>query len=168
MKTLIFSWFVLLTLFAGPLSAQAVRNPRYDRLLRVMLNRSVPTVSVDSLQQLPGDALVLDAREPNEFAVSHLAGAIPVGYKHLDLRALDKVAKDKPIVVYCSVGYRSQKVTQALEKQGFTRVRNVYGGIFEWVNRGYPVVDATGPTESVHAFSHSWGRWLERGQKVYN
>ncbi|WP_020604918.1 rhodanese-like domain-containing protein [Spirosoma spitsbergense] len=168
MKQSFIGWLTLLTLFAGPLSAQAVRNPRFDRLLRLMLNRSVPTVSVDELQRQQGDALVLDAREPDEFAVSHLAGAIPVGYKHLDLRALDKVAKDRSIVVYCSVGYRSQKVTKTLEKQGFTRVRNVYGGIFEWVNRGYSVINAAGPTEAVHAFNPSWGRWLERGQKVYN
>ncbi len=49
MKTLIIGWFTLLILLAGPLSAQAVRNPRYDRMLRLMLNRSVPTISVDDL-----------------------------------------------------------------------------------------------------------------------
>lgn len=161
------SLLTLLGLLAGPATAQSVHNKRYDRLLRLMLNKSVPTVSVNELQQ-PGKRLVLDAREPAEFAVSHLAGAVPVGYKQLDLRALNNVAKDWPIVVYCSVGYRSQKVTQTLAKQGFTNVRNVYGGIFEWVNRGYPIVNKQGPTDSVHAFSKSWGQWLERGQKVYN
>ena len=161
------SLITLLGLLVGPATAQSVQNKRYDRLLRLMLNKSVPMVSVKELQQL-GKMLVLDAREPAEFAVSHLAGAVPVGYKQLDLRALNNVAKDQPIVVYCSVGYRSQKVAQTLARQGFTNVRNVYGGIFEWVNQGYPVVNQQGPTDSVHAFSKSWGQWLERGQKVYN
>ena len=167
MKKLAFMWIALLSLLAGPSLAQSVQNKRYDRLLRLILNKSVPAISVEQLRQ-PGKMLVLDAREPAEFAVSHLAGAVPVGYKQLDLRALSSVAKDQPIVVYCSVGYRSQKVTRTLASQGFTNVRNVYGGIFEWVNRGYPVVNSQGSTDSVHAFSKSWGQWLERGQKVYN
>lgn len=161
------SLITLLGLLVGPATAQSVQNKRYDRLLQLMLDKSVPTVSVQELQQ-PGKMLVLDAREPAEFAVSHLAGAVAVGYKQLDLRSLNNVAKDRPIAVYCSVGYRSQKVTQTLAGQGFTNVRNVYGGIFEWVNRGYPVVNKQGPTDFVHAFSKSWGQWLERGQKVYN
>ncbi len=161
-------WIALFSLLAGSSSAQSVQNKQYDRLLRLMLNNSVPAVTVADLYAQKDALLVLDAREPSEFAVSHLAGAVSVGYKQLDLRVLDKVAKDRPIVVYCSVGYRSQKVTQTLAKLGFTNVKNVYGGIFEWVNRGYPVVNKQGPTDSVHAFSPSWGRWLERGQKVYN
>lgn len=168
MKSSSFRWIALLSLLAGTLSAQSVQNKKYDRLLRLMLSNSVPTVTVAELKAQKDAVLVLDAREPSEFSVSHLAGALPVGYKQLDLRALDNVAKDRPIVVYCSVGYRSQKVTQTLARRGFTHVKNVYGGIFEWVNRGYPVVNATGPTEAVHAFSPSWSHWLERGRKVYN
>lgn len=50
---------------------------------------------------------------------------------------------------------------------GFTRVSNLYGGIFEWVNEGHPVVRNGMPTEEVHAFSKTWGIWLRRGTKVY-
>ncbi len=168
MKTIVCVWIVLLGTPAGPLAAQSVKNKKYDRLLRLMLNNSVPVISVQELKAEKDKALVLDAREPEEYAVSHLSGATPVGYSQLNLLALDKVAKDRPIIVYCSVGYRSQKVTQTLAEKGFTNVKNVYGGIFEWVNQGYPVVNKQGPTDSVHAFSPSWGKWLERGQKVYN
>lgn len=168
MKTIFYVWIVLLGTLAGPLPAQSVQNKKYDRLLRLMLNNSVPVITVEELKSQKDKALVLDAREPEEYAVSHLSGAIPVGYSQLNLLALDKVAKGRPIIVYCSVGYRSQKVTQTLAKQGFTNVKNVYGGIFEWVNRGYPIVNANGHTDSIHAFSPSWGKWLERGQKVYN
>jgi len=47
-------------------------------------------------------------------------------------------------------------------------VVNVYGGIFEWVNRGHPVVTGDGTeTETVHAYSKSWSMWLTRGNHVY-
>ncbi|GAB2595035.1 rhodanese-like domain-containing protein [Spirosoma areae] len=160
--------FTLLALSVGSVAAQSVQNKRFDSLLHRMLNESVPTVTADELHRQQNLCLLLDAREPAEYVVSHLAGAIPVGYKQLDLKPLNTVAKSQPIVVYCSIGYRSQKVTQRLAEQGFTNVRNVYGGIFEWVNQGYPVVNQQGPTDSVHAFSPKWGQWLQRGQKVYN
>ncbi|GAB3547364.1 rhodanese-like domain-containing protein [Spirosoma fluminis] len=162
-----FHLFMLLALPAGSVKAQYVADKKFDDLLHGMLNKSVPAVTADELHQHQANALILDAREPGEYAVSHLKGAIPIGYKKLDLSALDNVPKNQPIMVYCSVGYRSQKITQKLADQGFTQVKNVYGGIFEWVNRGYPVVNAKGQTDSVHAYSPSWGQWLQRGQKVY-
>jgi rhodanese-related sulfurtransferase len=159
--------FVWSLLSACSAPAQPVQNKEYELMLRVLLNQSTPTVSADELHRRQTKVLVLDAREPNEFAVSHVAGAKLVGYKQLDLKALSQVAKDQPIVVYCSVGYRSQKVTEKLLEQGFTNVKNCYGGLFEWVNRGYPVVNGAGATDSVHAYSPAWGRWLQRGNKVY-
>jgi hypothetical protein len=43
----------------------------------------------------------------------------------------------------------------------------MYGGIFEWVNNGYPIVNSAGPTQRVHAFDRTWGVWLKKGEKVY-
>ena len=71
-------------------------------------------------------------------------------------------------MVCCSVGARSEKIGAQLRQAGFTNVRNLYGGIFEWVNEGQPVVTgANRPTDRVHAYSPTWGIWLKRGQKVY-
>lgn len=92
-------WLILGSLLAGQSVAQQVQNKRYDRLLRLMLNNSMPTLSAAELNQQKASVLVLDARKPAEFAVSHVAGAVPVGYKQLDLRALNNVAKDWPIAV---------------------------------------------------------------------
>jgi 3-mercaptopyruvate sulfurtransferase SseA len=70
--------------------------------------------------------------------------------------------------VYCSVGYRSEKVSEQLRQAGYQTVYNLYGGIFEWKNQGHPVVNAEGePTERVHAYNRSWGVWLKKGDKVY-
>jgi len=124
-------------------------------------------VSVAQLRKQPGQVL-LDAREPREFAVSHLRGARLVGYDTFSLAEVQDLPKNAPIVVYCSVGLRSEKIGARLQQAGFTNVRNLYGGIFEWVNEDQPIEGASGqPTDRVHAYSPTWGVWLQRGQKVY-
>jgi rhodanese-related sulfurtransferase len=110
----------------------------------------------------------LDTRSPEEFNVSHIAGARYVGYKDFDLAAIADIPTYYPIIAYCSIGKRSGEIGKRLADAGFTNVRNMYGGIFEWVNNGFPVVDRQGqPTDSTHTFDKTWSRWLHRGVKVY-
>jgi 3-mercaptopyruvate sulfurtransferase SseA len=67
------------------------------------------------------------------------------------------------------VGIRSETISEKLKKAGYTDVHNLYGGIFEWKNKDYPVVDSEGKeTENVHAYSKVWGKWLNKGVKVYD
>ncbi len=146
--------------------AQKVESTLYGATLKALLSHSVPEVSVKEANQAQ-TALFLDAREPREFDVSHIANAIPVGYDNLDLSALDNVDKNTKIIVYCSVGYRSEKVAEKLLAEGFKDVSNLYGGIFEWKNQGFPVINTQGKTDSVHAYSKTWGIWLNKGEKVY-
>jgi len=76
--------------------------------------------------------------------------------------------KESEIIVYCSIGYRSEKITEQLVQEGFKNVQNLYGGIFEWKNQGNEVVRPDGkPTEDVHAYSRLWGIWLKEGNRVY-
>lgn len=134
----------------------------------------VPFISVEQLmmKKMHQDSLViLDAREPEEYAVSHLQDATFSGYNTFSEAAIEQEILDKstPIVVYCSIGIRSGKIAEKLKKAGYTQVENLYGGIFEWKNKDYPVIDSTGnTTERVHAYSKSWGKWLKRGEKVYS
>lgn len=147
--------------------APPTTNKLYSAMLNGLLQESVPFVSVAQLRQLPGPVL-LDSREAPEFAVSHLRGARLVGYDNFSLATVRDLPKNAPIVVYCSVGGRSEKIGTQLQQAGFTNVRNLYGGIFEWVNEGQPVVTAANqPTDRVHAYSRTWGIWLQRGQPVY-
>lgn len=158
---------VLLCFCAFALFGQ-VKSGAYKMMLQGLLSHSVPEISIQKLAQNPASFLLLDAREPREYEVSHIEAAIPVGYNHFSLENLPAdLPKSQPIVVYCSVGYRSEKVTEKLLKAGFTQVSNLYGGIFEWANQGQPLVNHTGPTNEVHAFSRSWGIWLKKGKKVY-
>ena len=145
------------------------RELSVDRVLATHNDKTVPYISIEEYADDQVGILV-DSREWEEYEVSHLKGAVWVGYE--DFR-LDRVAsisskKDTTIIVYCSVGVRSEDVGEKLLQAGYTDVKNLYGGIFEWKNRGLVVVDSTGnSTENVHAYSKYWGRLLTDANKVY-
>jgi len=161
MKRLLFFYMVL---FAGPIAAQ---SRSYGLMLKTLYKETVPVVYCDELKKQP-QAVLLDTRARREYEVSHLPGARWVGYDDFDLERVRDLPKATPIVVYCSVGYRSERVGEKLLAAGYTNVRNLYGSLFEWVNQGNPVVDMQGkPTRKVHAYSRTWGIWLEQGEKVY-
>ncbi len=143
-----------------------VRDKAYDLLLSTLLSHSVPEVSVDQIAS--ANFHILDARAYREFEVSHIEGATWVGYDDFDIGRLAGISKQATVAVYCSVGYRSERIVNTLHRQGYAHVVNVYGGIFEWVNTGRPVVTSDGSqTETVHAYSKLWSIWLTRGTHVY-
>ncbi len=143
-----------------------VEGSAYNLMLKALLSHSVPEITVEDVKVSSDSYLFVDSREPKEFEVSHIKGALSVGYDHLDFSGLKDTPKDQPIVVYCSVGYRSEKVGEQLMKAGFTNVKNLYGGLFEWMNQDLPVVDENGPTKKVHVFSKAWGVWCHCDEKV--
>ncbi len=157
----------LLLLMAHAIKAQEVKSKSYQLMLSTLLSHSVPEVAVGDVDT-NSDIVWLDAREKAEFQVSKIEGAQWVGYDDFSLDRVAGLPKDRKIVVYCSVGYRSEKVSEQLIDAGFTDVQNLYGGIFEWKNQGNSVVDSTDAvTEEVHAFNRLWGIWLSNGEKVY-
>lgn len=152
---------------AGPTGGA---SPNYQRLLRTLYRNTVPTLAPAALARelsQPAAPLLLDARTPAEFAVSHLRGARFVNYDSVATASFSGVNRRRPVVVYCSVGYRSERLGERLHALGFRQVRNLYGGLFEWVNEGYPVYNARGRTPDVHPYSVLWSPWLVRGRKVY-
>jgi rhodanese-related sulfurtransferase len=124
-------------------------------------------MSVDSLKHLK-NVYFLDTREKEEFEVSHLKNARNVGYIWFDMRRVYDIPKDATIIVYCSVGYRSEKIGEKLLKYGYKNVYNLYGSIFEWANKGNPLYKSSGvQTTEIHTYNKTWARWVERGTKVY-
>jgi len=110
----------------------------------------------------------LDARELEEFEVSHLRNARYVGFNNFSLEVIKDIPKTTPIVVYCSIGVRSEKIGEKLLAAGYTNVKNCYGSIFEWVNQGNEIVDMQNqPTKKIHAYNKKWGVWVNKGEKVY-
>ena len=100
--------------------------------------------------------------------MSHIGGAVWIGYDDFDISRMKGIPKDKKIIVYCFVGARSEKISNKLISNGYKNVSNMYGGIFEWVNQNYPVyTNQNKPTNKVHAYGRSWGIWLKNAEKVY-
>ncbi len=130
---------------------------------------SVPYITVSELNSKK-NIIILDSREEKEFQVSHLKNAIFVGYDKFDTKKTKSILKNQndTIVVYCSIGIRSENIGVKLKKIGYKNVYNLYGGIFEWKNKGNEVVDNNQKkTEKVHAYSKEWSKYLLKGKKIY-
>lgn len=109
--------------------------------------------------------IVIDVREADEFAVSHLQQAL-----HLETgAAISAQVPDKttPIVVYCSVGYRSAAVAAQLSELGYSNVRNLRHSIFAWAEQGRALTDGEAATSKVHPFNRIWGRLVDRTLHAY-
>ncbi|MFT6716416.1 MAG: rhodanese-related sulfurtransferase [Saprospiraceae bacterium] len=166
MKKLILSFVILSGSYLN--AQQEVKSGAYSLMLKTLLSHTVPEISVDSAANITDSTTVwLDARESNEVKVSTIKNGIPVGYDNFEISSVDSIQKDIKIIVYCSVGYRSEKVAEKLIKAGYTNVSNLYGGIFEWVNQGQNTYMDSTVTPKVHAYNKVWGAWLSKGQKVY-
>lgn len=160
----------LIYIFAFLFSISASGQKSLKRLLKKHNNESVPYATVEMAKSNPS-FILLDARELKEYKVSHIKNAIHVGYDEFDLKETSTKLTDKnaTIVVYCSIGIRSEDIAEKLQKAGYTNVYNLFGGIFEWKNNQNTVVDSKGnSTEKVHTFSKEWSKWLKKGEKVYD
>lgn len=140
-----------------------------DSLLIKFNKKTIPYVTRAEFKTLK-NPIILDTREPKEFDVSHIQNAICVGYDTFNPKKFKSQFKNynDTIVVYCSVGIRSENIGTKLKKMGYKNVYNLYGGIFEWKNKDEKVVDNNQkPTENVHAFSKEWSQYLIKGKKIY-
>lgn len=142
-----------------------------EEVLNKYNHKKVPYIAVAELKNLQqkNKVVILDSRELVEFKVSHIEGAKLVGYNHFRLSSLpDNVDKKTPIVVYCTLGVRSEVIANQLIENGYTDVKNLYGGISEWKNKDYIVIDSTQRmTENIHVYSKKWGKWLIKGNPIF-
>ncbi len=104
--------------------------------------------------------ILLDARTPAEFAVSHLPGARRVDLKAPLTELLNHLGTNHPVVVYCSVGYRSSRLAERLQQAGCTNVFNLDGFIFQWANEGRPLERDGRPVSEVHPYNKTFGQLL--------
>ena len=148
-------------LYAQPVETPHCQNEKFHLEVDRYLSGTVQAIDVGELYDGYSDYLILDAREFAEYETSHLPGALFIGYKEYDPDVLDDVHPSTPIVVYCSIGYRSEKIGEKLQDQGFSEVYNLYGSLFEWANRGLPLDNIKGQrTSIVHGYNRSWSKWL--------
>ena len=164
--------FVLISLqgFGQSVQAQSDAQLRFNEKINRMLSFSVPFITVGELDKNFDEYMILDSREQEEYDVAHIKGAKCVGYDDFDISTLDGVDKDKKIAVYCSIGYRSEKITEKLREAGFKNAYNVYGSIFQWVNDDKPVYNiANKKVSEVHTYNRKWSKWVltEKFRKVW-
>lgn len=163
-RTFLFLTFLFIYYFGNAQNSLA-------ELLKTFNKENIPYITVSELTKIQDQVLLFDAREPQEFEISHIKNATLVGYNSFNISNVLKnnIDKDQPIVVYCSLGVRSEDISEKLKEAGFSKVYNLYGGIFEWKNNDHPVVNSEGElTENVHPCSKEWEKWLVKGQKVYS
>lgn len=151
-------WFLLAMPIAGLLALVFYSRvlAAYGALHGV---RSIESQELIKLFKNP-NLLLADVRQKKEFAVSHLKGA----EENISWELIDK---NRPVVLYCTIGYRSIKWAAALKQRGFHHIYNLNGGILRWKNEGHVVVNQKNqPTDSVHVYSGLFGFLLRKGQSV--
>jgi hydroxyacylglutathione hydrolase len=83
--------------------------------------------------------LVLDVRNPREWAARHIDGSVNIPLNHLQER-LDEIPRDRPIAVHCAGGYRSSIAAGILHQYGITHLIEMAGGLAAWEAAQLPVV----------------------------
>ncbi len=159
--------FILILLFSSVSYSYAQKT--LAEVLKKYNTENIPYITVNKLKATDSDIILLDAREKNEYNVSHLKNALFVGYEKFDIQKTIKKLpqKEAKIIVYCSLGVRSEDIAEQLKSKGYTNIYNLFGGIFEWKNEGNKVFTKGVETNKVHAYSKEWGVWLLKGEKVY-
>lgn len=164
-KILTLSFFV--GVFAFNLFSQEI-DPDYKKMIE--RKYEFPTISPDSTSMIldNSNVIFLDTREPAEYNVSHIPNSILFGYDNPNWKAVDTISKDKKVIVYCSIGVRSQNIAEELKEKGFGDVKNLYGGIFLWADQSREMVDKNNnETSKVHGYNKFWGRWVKKAETVY-
>jgi rhodanese-related sulfurtransferase len=106
---------------------------------RLSTSREIGTLDATRLINAE-DPLVLDVREPNEYAGGRLPNALHIPLSQLKDRAAE-ITKHvaRPVIVYCDRGVRSSAAASALARLGFTRVQSLRGGVRAWKEAGLPL-----------------------------
>lgn len=161
---------IVLTLGAAPVAVSQTLSDIEARLVE-----KYPRVQVISPEELTreiarsGDFLLLDVRTQAEFRVSHIAGAIRVD-PQASTKSIAALIKEQGspelVVLYCSVGYRSTRMANRLQKvlppDSDVQLYNLSGGVFLWHNQNRPLEDGLGPTEYMHPYDAANAPLLKR------
>jgi rhodanese-related sulfurtransferase len=139
-----------------------------DAVARILPVPEITAAELAAMVQAGGPLVLLDVREPEEFAQSRIAGAIRVapGMPSAEILARHGAAmKGAAVVFYCAVGWRSGLMVEALRdaanRAGAASFSNLRGGIFRWHAEGRALDTAPG-AQGVHHFDAAWGQLLRR------
>lgn len=112
-------------------------NPTITQLNEISMTCSPNDISVEQLKMMrerKEDFVLVDVRDPEEFAVNEIAGSVKLPLPELAQR-FGELPKDKLVVLHCKAGGRSARALKFLREQGYTRLKNLAGGITAWEQR---------------------------------
>jgi sulfur-carrier protein adenylyltransferase/sulfurtransferase len=107
--------------------------------------QKIPEVAPAELQsRMQGgeQIVVIDVREPEEFARSKIPGAHTIPRGILEGQVDGRLPRESTVVLYCAGGARSALAAKSLAEMGFDKVENLQGGFSNWVKSGMPVEEA--------------------------
>jgi len=112
-------------------------EPHVEATGAVMNEWEITPVELKQRMDKGDDLFVLDVREPNEYQINRIAGSTLIPLGELP-RRYQELPKDREIITQCKMGGRSQKALEFLRTVGFTKVKNLKGGILEWIDKVDP------------------------------
>lgn len=150
---------IILLLLSVALYSNSNTEVDLDQVVGELYIMTVDTITPEEMMELDNYHL-FDIRSQTEFEISHIEGANFIDYKNFSVKNFPDIPKDEPIILYCSIGYRSERIGEDLQEIGYTRVYNLYGGLINWVNKGLPVYKDGRETNRVHGYSKRWSRYI--------
>lgn len=142
MKKRMFVWMLSFVLVLSMFSLTVAQQP----VVKEMVAKAKAAIKVVSAADVKAaidkkeEAVILDVRDPNEYAAGHLPGAINVSRGTLELGIWGKVAdQNAKIYVYCQIAVRSALATKTLNDLGYKNAVMMDGLFKDWIEAGYPV-----------------------------
>jgi rhodanese-related sulfurtransferase len=141
--------FVLLIIAGSVLNAGCSRAaPKIDSTPEVIpQTANVSSITIQDAYKLIQDNrdnpgfIIVDVRTADEFSSGHLANAVNIDFYSPDFKSnIDKLDRNKEYLIYCRTGIRGAAAIKIMKELGFTRVYNLAGGIVQWIDAGYPVL----------------------------
>jgi sodium/bile acid cotransporter 7 len=162
--------FLLMTSLVWPVVSLAQTDAEKKQLIEKMIvdfspDFHVPEIDVATAKRLlsEGEFLFLDVRDTKEIAISTIPNAIT----KQQFEANPEVYKNRKIVAYCTIGYRSSKYAERWNKKGF-HISNLRGSLLLWTHANGALVDQDGqPTHLVHTYGKQWNLVPNSYQSVF-
>ena len=120
-------------------------NPKSYQQIVMEALQTVPEVAPADLQSRMSDGeqiVLIDVREPEEFARGKIPGAYTIPRGVLEMQVDGRLPREATVVLYCAGGGRSALAAKSMADMGYDKVENLQGGWGAWVKSGLPVEEA--------------------------
>lgn len=92
--------------------------------------------AAEALRDRSPDTILLDVREPNEWNMAHIPGAVLIPLADVEEKVEAAIPRNSKVIVYCASGNRSAVAADTMQQLGYTDVASMAGGIRGWADAG--------------------------------